>query len=138
MSKLLNNYNNLKKQNSDYIYLFKNGVFYLALEDDARFLSKEFNLKLTSLNAESVKCGFPCSSFDKYYLMLNNINKKFKIIDKDTISTSTVYIENKKILELLYQIKNVDINSLSVSEAFAFIESINNCSKEILENYNEL
>ena len=138
MSKLLNNYINLKKQNPEYIYLFKNGVFYLALEDDARFLSKEFNLKLTNLNAEAVKCGFPCSSFDKYYLMLNNIKKEFKIIDKDTISNSTVYLENKEIFDLLQKIKDIDINSLSVSEAFAFIENINKISKHILESYNEL
>lgn len=138
MSKLLNTYINLKKQDSNYIYLFKNGIFYLALEDDARFLSKEFNLKLTSLNAEAVKCGFPCSSFDKYYLMLTNINKEFKIIDKEMISNSTVYLENKEILELLNKIKDVDVNSLSVSEAFSFIENISENSKKILESCNEL
>ena len=101
-------------------------------------LSNEFNLKLTNLNTETVKCGFPCSSFDKYYLMLNNIHKEFKIIDKDTISNSTVYLENKEILELLKKIQNVNVTELSVSEAFAFIEDINKNSKKILENHNEL
>lgn len=132
MSKLLNTYNNLKKKNPDMIYLFKNGAFYLALENDAKYLSNEFGLKLTNLNTESVKCGFPCSSFDKYYLKLKNLNKEFKIVDKDTISDVSVYLENEKILNLLNQIKNVDINNLSVSQAFAFIENI----QQIANSFN--
>lgn len=124
MSKLLNTYKNLKKNDSETIYLFKNGAFYLALEDDAKYLSNEFDLKLTNLNAESVKCGFPCSSFDKYYLKLKNLNREFKIIDKDTISEVSVYLDNEKIQNLLNQIKDIDINNLSVSQAFAFIEKI--------------
>ena len=32
------------------LYLFKNGAFYLALQDDADFLSNTFNLKITKLN----------------------------------------------------------------------------------------
>ena len=81
MSKLLNTYKNLKEKDFETIYLFKNGAFYLALEDDAKLLSNEFELKLTNLNANAVKCGFPCSSFDKYYLKLKNIDKEFKIVD---------------------------------------------------------
>ena len=121
MSKLLNNYNNLKKQNSETLYLFKNGAFYIALEDDAKLLSKEFDLKLTNLNKDAVKCGFPCASFDKYFLKLQILKKEFKIIDKDTISNATTYLENQKIKNLITDIKSIDINNLSVSEAFAFI-----------------
>lgn len=124
MSKLLNTYNNLKEKDFETIYLFKNGAFYIALEDDAKLLSNEFELKLTNLNAESVKCGFPCSSFDKYYLKLKNLNKEFKIIDKDTISDSLVYIENKKIRTILNEIISVNIDNLSVSEAYEFIENL--------------
>ena len=97
MSKLLNTYNNLKKQNPDIIYLFKNGVFYLALEDDAKFLSNEFNLKLVN----------------------------------------HTYLQNKKIKNLLCEIKDIDVNNLSVSNAFAFIEKINIISKEILGGTDE-
>ena len=137
MSKLLNIYNNLKKQNSDIIYLFKNGVFYLALEDDAKFLSNEFNLKLVNLNSEAVKCGFPCASFDKYYIKLKIINKEFKIVDTNSISDIDTYLQNKKIKSLLYEIKDIDVNNLSVSNAFAFIEKINIISKEILGGTDE-
>lgn len=137
MSKLLNTYNNLKKQNPDIIYLFKNGVFYLALEDDAKFLSNEFNLKLVNLNPVAVKCGFPCASFDKYYIKLKSINKEFKIVDANTISDIDTYLQNKKIKNLLCEIKDIDVNNLSVSNAFAFIEKINIISKEILGGTDE-
>lgn len=137
MSRLLNIYNNLKKQNSDIIYLFKNGVFYLALEDDAKFLSHEFNLKLVSLNSVAVKCGFPCASFDKYYIKLKSIDKEFKIVDTNTISDVDTYLQNKKIKNLLCEIQNIDVNNLSVSNAFAFIERINATSKEILGGTDE-
>lgn len=131
MSKMLNNYYNLKKQNSNIIYLFKNGIFYVAIEDDAKFLANVLNLKLTNLNAESVKCGFPCSSFDKYYFKLNSLNIQFKIIDKDTICDSDIYIENKIIKDILQSIKKVDINNLSVSNAFSFIENLQNSVNSI-------
>lgn len=124
MSKLLNTYNNLKQQDSEVLYLFKNGAFYLALQEDADFLSNTFNLKITKLNDEANKCGFPCSSFDKYYIKLNNLNKKFKIIEKDVIFEATDYLKNNEIKKIIDEIKEIDINTLSVSEAFAFIENL--------------
>ena len=121
MSKLLNTYKNLKKSDSETIYLFKNGAFYLALEDDAKYLSNKFDLKLTNLNTESVKCGFPCSSFDKYYLKLKNIDKEFKIVDSNTISDSTIYLQNREIKNLINEIVSIDIENLSVGEQFCLI-----------------
>lgn len=124
MSKLLNTYNNLKNQDSEILYLFKNGAFYLALQEDANFLADAFNLKITKLNDKANKCGFPCSSFDKYYIRLTNLNKKFKIIEKDTLCEATAYLENKEIKKIIDNIKKIDINTLSVPEAFAFIENL--------------
>ena len=120
MSKLLNTYKNLKEKDFETIYLFKNGAFYLALEDDAKLLSNEFELKLTNLNANAVKCGFPCSSFDKYYLKLKNIDKEFKIVDSNTISDSTIYLQNREIKNLINEIVSIDIENLSVGEAVLF------------------
>ena len=133
MSKLLNTYNNLKKQNPDIIYLFKNGVFYLALEDDAKFLSNEFNLKLVNLNSEAVKCGFPCASFDKYYIKLKGIDKEFKIVDTNTITDSTTYIQNQEIRNLINEIISIDIENLSVGEAYSFIEKLKENALKINE-----
>lgn len=133
MSKLLNTYNNLKKQNPDIIYLFKNGVFYLALEDDAKFLSNEFNLKLVNLNPVAVKCGFPCASFDKYYIKLKSINKEFKIVDANTVTDSTTYIQNQEIRNLINKIISIDIENLSVGEAYSFIEKLKENALKINE-----
>ena len=57
------------------------------------------------------------------------LNKEFKIIDKDTISNATTYLENQKVKNLINEIKSIDINNLSVSEAFAFIEKLQNSLK---------
>lgn len=36
MSKLYNSYLELKEKDSNFIYLFKNGVFFIALYEDAK------------------------------------------------------------------------------------------------------
>lgn len=124
MSKLLDKYNNLKNNNSDILYLFKNGAFYIALQDDAYLLSNLFNLKITKLNDIANKCGFPCSSFDKYYIKLNNLGQKFKIIENNAIYTSENYLNNQKVQILINEIKTLDISAMSVSEAFKFLETL--------------
>lgn len=122
MSKLLNMYENLKRHDKDTFYLFKNGAFYLALEDDARELSEMLGLKLTKLNDEAVKCGFPCTSFDKYYQKMGRWNIKFKIIDKDTILDSANYMDNLEIKQFFDEMRKVDVERISVSEAYGFVE----------------
>ena len=48
MSNLFNNYSKLKQENKDLVYLFKSGVFYVALEEDAKLLSKMLDLKINT------------------------------------------------------------------------------------------
>ena len=45
---MYNKYVDLKKQNSDKLYLFKSGAFYIFLEDDAITINKYVNFKLTN------------------------------------------------------------------------------------------
>lgn len=124
MSKLYDIYKKLKNENNEIIYLFKSGVFYICLDDDAKILSKIYNLKLTNLNVDIVKCGFPCSSFDKYYKLFVNDNINFKIIENNTIFDGANYLQNKTLLSLLEKINQVSVDNLSVSEAYRFIEEI--------------
>ncbi len=124
MSKLYDIYKKLKNENSETLYLFKSGVFYICLDNDAKILSKRYNFKLTNLNVDIVKCGFPCSSFDKYYKLFVNDNLNFKIVENNTIFNGTDYLRNKSLLPLLDKISNVNIDNLSVSEAYQFIEEI--------------
>ena len=42
MSKLYSIYKKLKESNKDTVYLFKSGIFYIAISDDANLLSSKF------------------------------------------------------------------------------------------------
>lgn len=130
MSKLYKRYIELKKQNSELLYLFKSGIFFIALEDDAQILSKTFNLKLSNLNDDIVKSGFPCTSLDKYTNLFKAHNINVKIIEsKSDIPYSysvTEYKQSEDIVNLLDFILSVDSNNLSISEAYQFIEDVKN------------
>lgn len=129
--KLYDIYKKLKNENNETIYLFKSGVFYICLDNDAKILSKIYNLKLTNLNVNIVKCGFPCSSFDKYYKLFVNDNINFKIVENNTIFDGADYLQNKTLLSLLEKINQVSVDNLSVSEAYRFIEEIQNISSSL-------
>lgn len=53
MSKLYNRYKTLKNK-KDIVYIFKVGMFYVILDDDAKILSKLLNLKLIPLNSRLI------------------------------------------------------------------------------------
>jgi len=133
LSKLYNTYLSLKKQDSKSIYLFKSGIFFIALDEDARILSDAFNFKLTNLNDSIVKCGFPCSSFYKYYSLFQTNNFTVRIIEPDdnTLYSITEYQQKEAITELLSTISSIDIDTLSVSEAYQFITNLKNKIIEI-------
>ena len=126
MSKLYSLYENLKKENNKTIYLFKSGIFYIALSDDAIYLSNRFNFKLTKLNDSIVKCGFPISSIDKYIAKFTNNHIDFKLIDptSNIIYSPKEYQLDSCVKKLIESINSIDTNTLSVSEAYAFIESL--------------
>lgn len=124
MSKLYNTYIELKKQNSNFIYLFKNGIFFIALDEDAKALSNIFHFKLSNFTPQVIKCGFPCSSLEKYSTLFKIHNLNIKLIEANTTYTLTDYIQNEHISELLSSIKSIDINNLSVKEAYSFLEKI--------------
>ena len=83
MSKLVNCYKNLKSNDSSYLYLFKSWVFYIFLDEDAKIISNLLHLKLTNLNSEIQKCGFPANSLEKYIALLKLIPYEVKIIDNN-------------------------------------------------------
>ncbi len=139
MSKLINTYKQLKENDSETFYLFKSGIFYIFLDEDAKKMNSILNLKLTNLNNDIVKCGFPTNSISKYInlLILNNI--KFKIIDlaQNTMFDLHSFTLNNELLNLLNLIANVDENSLSVKESYDFIEKIKFNATNILNKNNQ-
>ena len=120
MSKLYSLYETLKKENQKTIYLFKSGIFYIALSNDAIYLSNKFNFKLTNFNNSIVKCGFPISSSEKYIKIFKNNNINFKIIDSsvNTIYSPKEFELNNNILNLIDSISSTDPDKLSVYEAY--------------------
>ena len=86
MSKLFNNYISLKSQDSNKFYLFKSGIFYIFLDDDARAMSQQFGFKLSNLNNSVVKCGFPTNSLDKYIEKFKVAGYSVHIVCDDNIS----------------------------------------------------
>lgn len=138
MSKLFNLYKSLKQQDDKTLYLFKSGIFYIFIDNDAKIVNTLLNLKLTNLNTEVVKCGFPVNSLSKYLKLLKLSNYNIKIVD--TISNTSCNIKDFSIntdnLSLLKKISSVNQDNLSIKEAFDFISDIKQKAKEILQGEN--
>lgn len=130
MSKLYNIYLSLKKEepNTTTLYLFKSGIFFIFIDNDAQSIYQLLNLKLTHLTNTIVKCGFPISSLEKYLNLLESTPYTIKIIDttSNTIYTPKDFSINTKITELLNIISKIDIDNLSVKQAYESISNIKN------------
>ena len=61
MSKLMKQYNELKKEDASSIYLFRVGIFYNIINEDAKIINEKLGLKLTDFGHNISKCGFPIS-----------------------------------------------------------------------------
>ena len=126
MSKLINMYKKLKEQDAETLYLFKSGIFYIFLAEDAQKISRLFSLKLTPLNNDVLKCGFPLSSINKYSIKFRENNIRVKIIVDNIIFSESNFFKEQKYLQLIGILQNIDIDSLSVSEAYKVIETLKN------------
>ena len=80
MSKLYDKYLLLKKQNPSVLYLFKSGIFYIFLENDAKKMSLLLNLKLNNLNENVLKCGFPVNNLSKYASLIEKAGYELLIV----------------------------------------------------------
>lgn len=128
MSKLCNKYQKLKKQ-EDIAYLFKVGIFYLFLDEDAKKMNQELGLKCTHLNNDVLKCGFPIDSINKYANILKEKKIKFKIIDKEIIDEEENYLNNVKLKKVLNKIKTIDIEKINGLKALQMLNEL----RDILE-----
>ena len=125
MSKLLDQYKELKKKNPNKIYVFRVGIFYNILNEDARIVSNAIGLKLTDLSPEIIKCGFPIAKLDKYTNLLKANNLNFEIISAPSQHQTTPYDSIvKKILE-------IDLNNTTCKEAFDLLYNIQQKLKSI-------
>ena len=132
MSKLLKQYNELKKQNSELIYIFRVGIFYNIFNEDAKILNEKFGLKLTSLSSEIIKCGFPISSLEKYTKKFNDLGLNYNIIDNLPQNTNIVdYSNNMKLNQLLKNISEIDMNNTTFQQSFNILLNIQENLKNV-------
>lgn len=137
MSKFYDNYLFLKANDTNSnntLYIFKSGIFFIFLDDDAKIASKILNLKITYFTEDVVKCGFPINSLSKYINILQKTPYNFKIIDniKNISYTMEDYMINEETERLLSEISTIDTNSLSIKEAYSFIETIKKTAQCII------
>lgn len=141
MSKLFNIYQNLKQEDSETLYLFKSGIFYIFIDNDAKIVHDLLDLKLTNLNTEIVKCGFPENSLQKYLKLLGLTKYNVKIIDNTSNTSFKVkdFTINTSNIDLLKTLSSVNENNLSVKDAYEFITNVKSDAIKILkgESTNE-
>ena len=117
MSKLLLQYEELKKQNPNVIYLFRVGIFYNILNNDAKILHEKIGLKITDFGPHIFKCGFPISQINKYVSLLDNMGLKYQIIDNLPNQNTNDYINNIELKKIVKSIIEIDFNITTFQQA---------------------
>lgn len=126
MSKLLKQYNELKEKDSNSVYMFKVGIFYIFLNDDARLVSNEIGLKLTNMSPNIIKCGFPIAKLEKYLHLLESCNITFQIVSNPAPECQISSYNN-----IIERIQNIDLNNTTCKEAFDILYNIQQNLKNI-------
>ncbi len=126
MSKLLKQYNELKEKDSNSVYMFKVGIFYIFLNDDARLVSNEIGLKLTNMSPNIIKCGFPIAKLEKYSHLLESCNITFQIVSN--LASECQISSYNNIIE---RIQSIDLNNTTCKEAFDILYTIQQNLKNI-------
>lgn len=126
MSKLQKQYEELKKKDVEKIYIFKVGIFYNILNEDAKIVSDSIGLKLTDLGPSIVKCGFPIAKLDKYTNLLKSKNLPFEVISDIAPSNQNTSYE-----KIVNKIKKIDLNNTTFHQAFDILYNIQQNLKNI-------
>lgn len=126
MSKLQKLYDELKEKDSNKIYIFKVGIFYNILNEDARVVSNKIGLKLTDLGPDIIKCGFPIAKLEKYKHLLSSQGLDFEVVPNQASSNQNVSYDS-----IINKIKNIDMNNTTFKEAFDILYNIQQKLKNI-------
>lgn len=133
MSKLLKQYENLKKEDASKIYLFRVGIFYNILNEDAKIINEKLGLKITDLGPSIYKCGFPVSQLEKYKRIFENKGITYDVIDNlpnNTITTND-YLNNIELKKVVNKILEVDFNNTTFQQSFNMLLDIQKKLKNI-------
>ena len=136
MSKLYSKYLEQKALNPDILYLFKSGIFYMALNEDANKLSDALSLKVTNITDKLYKCCFPVSKSDYYFKTLESLNINYKIIDpsQNVILNYAEYKDNEKFNSIITNLLKLDLNRTSYQDAYIILTNTIHDLKQILDN----
>ena len=125
MSNLLKQYQELKKKDSNKIYIFQVGIFYNLLNEDAQLVSNKIGLKLTNLSPEIVKCGFPIAKLEKYTHLFESLDLKYELV------TNQAPLNQGSYNSIIKNIQNIDLDNTTCKEAFDILYNIQQKLKNI-------
>lgn len=111
MSKIYEEYLRLKEKDNNKLYLFRSGKFYIFVGDDCDLINEYVVLKKTPFSKETYKCGFPNNSLEQYLRVFNNHKLNVDII------------EDVEEIDIITELKNIDINNITPMDALKIIES---------------
>lgn len=134
MSKLYKSYKNLKLNDENKIYLFKSGMFYISLQDDAKKLSDIFGFKITKLNEEVEKVGFPQNRLEYYTAKLKSMdNIDFEIVDSNygQVQNFNDYLNNNKLKSITDSILKVDLDNTTFRQAYDILSDLKSKVEEV-------
>lgn len=139
MSKIVNKYIELKNIDKDKLYLFESGIFYIFVNEDAKVINKELDLKITQ-QGNYFKCGFPIKSKEKYFKLLENKKINYQVIalekqniriyKKDVFKIENRLSNNELVeKEVIRKLKSINVEYYTPIEAFNFLKEL----KEIMK-----
>lgn len=136
MSKLYSKYLEQKALNPNELYLFKSGIFYMALNEDANRLSDALSLKVTNITDKLYKCCFPVSKSNYYFKTLESLSINYKIIDpsQNVVLNYAEYKDNERFNGIITNLLKLDLNKTSFQDAYIILTNTIHDLKQILEN----
>lgn len=136
MSKLYSKYLEQKALNPNELYLFKSGIFYMALNEDANRLSDALSLKVTNITDKLYKCCFPVSKSNYYFKTLELLSINYKIIDpsQNVVLNYAEYKDNERFNGIITNLLKLDLNKTSFQDAYIILTNTIHDLKQILEN----
>lgn len=97
----------VKYQNK--LRIIKKWIFWVILNEEAFFMAKNFNFKITSLDKQNIKIGFPDSSKKKWLEVLEEKGLWYVLYDKKTES------ETIKKWKYTWDIFSIDIDDYNLT-----------------------
>lgn len=132
MSKIFNQYSELKRKASNKTYLFRVGIFYIAVNEDAKLLNEKLGLKITDLGVSMYKVGFPISNKEKYQTIMESKNINYEFIDNLPNTTTPIeFLNNIEVKKILNKIVELDLNNITMIQSFNILCDLQEKLKKI-------